>query len=276
MDLPTRIGIISGRGKFPVLIVENIKKYAPKTDIYAAGFKGETNKDIKKYSVDFKLFPLGTLGFAMEYFKSVNVNKVLMAGLVSHQRLFDNSIKMDEITKQMFDSIKDKRADSILGAIGNVFKNQGLELMPILPLLEGHLASEGILNSIKPEPKHQEDISFGFSLVKDLSRFDIGQTIVVKNKCVVAVEALEGTDYCILRSGKLSGTGNVIIKVAKLHQDLRFDLPVIGPRTIKVMKHIKASAIAVESGKTCIIEKERVLKMADKHRISIVGVSWEK
>jgi len=269
MNLPQKVGIISGRGKFPVIIAEKIQNISPSTEIYAVGFKGETNKIIKHYAKEFQLFEFGALAKAIDYFKSCKVDKAFIAGLVSHKRLFDNSIK---VMQGILDSIKDKKADSILGGIADKLKSNGIELLQILPILENSIAESGILTVSKPDEVANSDINFGFSLAKELSRFDIGQTIVVKNKCVIAIEALEGTDFCILRSGKMAGPGTVIIKVAKLHQDLRFDLPVIGSRTIKNMKKIKSATLAIEAGKTCIINKEEVFALANKYGITIVGV----
>ncbi|MBU0951807.1 MAG: UDP-2,3-diacylglucosamine diphosphatase LpxI [Elusimicrobia bacterium] len=272
MNLPQKIGIISGRGKFPILIAEEIKKYSGNTGIYATGFKGETNNKIKQYVKEFQLFEFGALGKAIDYFKLKKVDKAIIAGLISHKRLFDKNLKLDSVMQGILDNIKDKKADSILGGIANALKTQGIELLQILPILENNLAKKGILTESKPDIMSNDDINFGFPLAKELSRHDIGQTIVVKNKCVIAIEALEGTDICIIRSGKMAGPGTVIIKVAKLHQDLRFDLPVIGTRTIKNMKKIKSKTLAIEAGKTCIINKEEVFALADKYGISIVGV----
>ncbi|OGS28117.1 MAG: hypothetical protein A2297_09655 [Elusimicrobia bacterium RIFOXYB2_FULL_48_7] len=272
MNLPSKIGLISGRGNFPLLIAQQIRKNFPGTLIYTAGFRKETNNYVRKYSEEFRVFDFGALGSAIDYFKSRGIEKSLIAGLISHKRLFDKNLRLDSVMQGILDGAKDKKADSILGGIASAMQSAGIELLSMLPVLEEHTAQEGILSQKQPGEAQKQDIEFGFSLAKELSRHDIGQTITVKDKCVVAVEALEGTDACILRSGRMAGPGIAVIKVAKLHQDLRFDLPVIGPRTIKNMKKVKAAAIAIEAEKTCIVDKPEVIRLADKYGISIAVI----
>lgn len=272
MDKLSKLGIIAGKGAFPILLAEKVKFLSPQTEIYSVGFIGETNKKIRKYALDFKLIQLGQLGTIIEYFKTQKVDKVVMGGLIKHERIFDKNVKLDDIAKQMFDKMKDKKADSILATFADELKKEGIELLPLLDLLGDSVADKGVMTETQPNETHLSDMDFGFKIAKEISKLDIGQTIVVKNKCVLAVESIEGTDICIFRAGKLAGKDTVIIKVAKLHQDFRFDIPIIGPRTMKIMHKIRSRVIGVESKKTCIVDKEEVIRLANKYEISIVGI----
>ncbi|MFN3966527.1 MAG: LpxI family protein [Endomicrobiia bacterium] len=266
------IGLITGKGNLPILLAKNIRENYKETKIFAIGFSGETNKKIKKYSDEFKIVPFGSFGKLVEYFKFKNVKKTLMAGLVNHRKLFDKNVKLDEHAKKIFENIKDNKADSILSSIAEELEKNKIELMPMLDFIKSSIAEEGFLTKTQPDQLQIQDIEFGFEIAKELSKLDIGQTIVVKNKCIVAVESIEGTDLCLLRAGKLAKENTVVLKIAKFHQDPRFDLPIIGPKTIKIMKRIKSKVLAIESGKTCIIDKEQTIKLADKYGISIVGL----
>jgi len=266
------IGIITGKGNLPILLANNISKTYKDTKIFAIGFSGETNQKIKKFVNEFYRIPFGSFGKLLEYLNLKNIKKVLMAGLVSHKRLFDKNPKLDEHAKKIFENIKDNKADSILGSIANELEKSGIEVLPMLDFLKDDIAEEGVLTITEPDQNQKQDIQFGFEIAKELSRLDIGQTIVVKNRCIVAVESIEGTDLCLLRAGKLARENTAVIKIAKFHQDPRFDLPIVGPKTIKIMKMIKSKVLAIEAGKTCIIDKEKVLQLANKYGISIIGL----
>jgi len=266
------IGLITGKGNLPVILAKNISKNYKDIRIFAVGFSGSINKKIKKFVSEFHTIPFGSFGKLIEYLNLKNIKKILMAGLVSHRKLFDKNLKLDDHAKKIFENIKDNKADSILGSIADEFEKNGVEVLPMLDFLKENIAEEGVLTKTEPSQNQKQDIEFGFEIAKELSRLDIGQTIVVKNRCVVAVESIEGTDLCLLRAGKLAGEDTVILKIAKFHQDPRFDLPIIGPKTIKIMKKIKSKVLAIESGKTCIVDKEKVIQLANKYKISIVGL----
>jgi len=272
INLPEKIGLIAGKGRFPALISEKIQKSSPNTKIVVAGFKGQTGGEIKKFADRIRYFELGSIGRMITYFRENGIEKAVMAGLVSHGKIFDNNIEFDETAAQVFGALKDQKADSILGGFTSKLAENGIEMLSVLDFVNEHLAVPGVMTAAAPTPFEKEDMAFGFNLAKEISRLDTGQTVVVKRKCVVAIESIEGTDRCILRGGSLAGAGAVIVKVAKLHQDLRFDLPVIGIRTIKILKKIKSKAIAVEAGKTCLIDIGEVIKTADNYGISIVGM----
>jgi len=269
--IPESIGIIAGRGLLPVEIARNILKKSPQTKIFSIGFAGENNRKMRYYSSEAVVVPLGHMGVMIEYLKSQKLKNVLMAGLIRHTNIFGSGTKLDPLASKIFDEIKDRRADSILGGVADHLQREGITLLPLIDFAGGMLAAERNNGVCLPGKKHTEDIEFGFGIAKEISRMDIGQTVVVKDRCVVAVESLEGTDMCILRGGRLAGRGSVVIKVAKMHQDLRFDLPVIGPRTMKMMRRTGSGVISVEAGKTCIVDREKTISLANKYNISIWG-----
>ena len=271
--IPESLGIISGRGLLPVEIARNILKDAMQTKIFSVGFAGETNRDMKNYAYESKTVPLGNLTALIEYLKSRKLKYVLMAGLVNHTNIFKPDTRHDPLASRMFDEIKDSKADSILGGVADYLQQEGITLLPLIDFADGILAAERNNGNCLPDKKQFDDIEFGFCLAKEISRMDIGQTVVVKNRCVVAVESLEGTDSCILRGGRLAGRDTVVVKVAKMHQDLRFDLPVIGPGTMNTMRRTGAKVISVEAGKTCIVEREKTISLADKYKICLWGIS---
>ncbi|MDI6640842.1 MAG: UDP-2,3-diacylglucosamine diphosphatase LpxI [Elusimicrobiota bacterium] len=277
-EIPERVGIISGRGKLPILIAERVRKINSATRIFSVGFAGEVDKEIKTYSTEFITVRLGELEKVIDFFKLHKVEKIFIAGLVSHKRIFDNRVKLDKLSKEMFNKIADKKANSILCAIADELKKEregikGIEVLPMNSILGDSIATEGYLTNTSATASNLEDVDFGWKIGIELSKLDIGQTIVVKDKCVVAVESIEGTDRCILRAGKLAGENTVVIKLAKHSQDMRFDLPVIGPKTIRIMNRIKSRCIAVEANKTCIIDKAKVVELANKYGICIIARS---
>ena len=270
MILEEKIGLIAGKGMLPVLSAQGAKKLGKK--VYAVGLNSDVENEIKKYVYKLKFISTGRLGSIIEFFKRNDITKVIMVGLIKHKLIFDN-IEMDDRTKRMFDCMKDKKADSILGAVCKELQKDNLELIPVTEVLDDSLVPRGMLTGKRHISRQEnEDIMFGFDIAKRVGGLDIGQTIVVKDKSIVAIEAMEGTDMCILRAGEISGGGFVVVKVAKPQQDWRFDLPVIGMKTIKTIKKAKGKILAVESGKTLILEKEKTIKLADKEGVIVVGI----
>ena len=165
-----------------------------------------------------------------------------------------------------------KKDDSLLRAVARELESDGITVRESTLYLESILAPQGILTKRKPSKEERQDIEFGWQMAKEIGRLDIGQTVVVKDQAVLAVEAIEGTDEAVRRGGRLCGQGAVIVKVCKPHQDLRFDLPAMGPQTISTMEQVKASCLAVEAGKTIMIERETVVREADRAGITIVAL----
>lgn len=238
----------------------------------AVAVKGDTSPRLKKY-VD-KIYWVGLNEFRrlFEVFKDEGITKIVMAGQISPWRLFSKEIGKDEEIKSLLASIKDKKADTIFGAIAEKLKDFGFELMNSTVFIEEMLPKKGTLTKRKPSFNEWEDVYFGLDLAKEIAYLDIGQTVAVKDKAIVAVEALEGTDNLIRRAGKIAQEGITVVKVSKPKQDMRFDIPVVGLTTIKNLIRARAGCLAIESQKTLFIDKEQSIKLADKKEICIVAV----
>ncbi|MFH1199394.1 MAG: UDP-2,3-diacylglucosamine diphosphatase LpxI [Candidatus Omnitrophota bacterium] len=265
-----KIGLIAGNRKFPLLFAKSAK--AKGVSIVAVAIKGDTSPKLKNL-VD-KIYWLGLKDFSQmfEIFKSEGISKVVMAGQVSPRRLFSKEVEKDKELKQLLDSIKDKKADTIFSAVAKRLAERGFELISSTTFIEEYLPGKGTLTKLEPSFAVWEDIYFGLGLAREVARLDIGQTVAVKSKAVIAVEAMEGTDNLIRRAGKLSQGQVTIVKVSKPKQDLRFDIPVIGFNTIKNLIRARAKCLAFEAGKTIFIDQEESLALADKKGIAIVAV----
>ena len=194
-----------------------------------------------------------------------------MAGQVNPENLFDEKVTMDSEFQKLFAAMKDRKADTIFTAVAERLKKEGMELLDSTSLLKEYMAPKGTLTKRGPTEKELADIAFGRSIAREMGDLDVGQTVVVKDKAIVAIEAMEGTDQAILRGGTISRREAVVVKMAKPNQDNRFDIPVIGPRTIRAMIKCKASCLAIDAGKTLIIDRDKCVKLADKTKICILA-----
>ena len=266
---PKRLGLIAGNGKFPFIFAQEAKKQNFK--IISAGVKGDTSFFLRFFVNKFSLFHVGELKKLFTYFKEEGVEQVIMAGQVNQDNLFDSAIKFDEDFQQIFEAIKDRKADTIFSAVADKLKEQGIELVDSTFLLKKYLAPKGTITKRGPTLKELEDIQFGRDIAKAMGGIDVGQTVVVKDKAIVAIEAMEGTDRTILRGGIIAKSGAVVVKMSKPDQDLRFDVPVVGPRTIRTMIKCRAKCLGIESGKTLLIDQNMILKLANQAGICIVA-----
>ncbi|MDI6727809.1 MAG: UDP-2,3-diacylglucosamine diphosphatase LpxI, partial [Thermodesulfovibrionales bacterium] len=218
----------------------------------------------------------GKLGELIDTLKKFDVKEAIMAGKVSKTLLYKSKLTPDMRAVKLLFSLKDKSDDSILNAITKELEKEGIHVIDT-PTFSPHLLTpEGVLTDDPPTMDEWKDIEFGWRIAKEIGRLDIGQTVVVKGQAVMAVEAIEGTDEAILRGGKLSGEGAVVIKVSKPHQDMRLDVPVIGLDTLKSMVEVGARVIAVEAQRSMIVNREQLIKEAEESGISVVGISHEK
>ena len=265
-----RIGLIAGNRKFPLLFCEGAKK----KDCYivAVAIKGETSSKIEKLADKVYWLKLSEFKRMFDIFKAEGIKNVVMAGQISPHRLFSREVSHSQDIQQILSSIKNKKADTIFGAIADKLKVEGLELLDSTIFIKDSLAQKGTLTKCEPDSLVWDDIKFGLELAKAIGALDIGQTVAVKYKAIVAVEALEGTDNLIRRAGKLVRGGITVVKVAKPKQDMRFDIPVIGLNTIKRLIKAGAKCLAIEADKTLFIDREASVKLADKKGIAIVAV----
>ena len=263
------LGLIAGNGQFPVLFAKKAKEQGYR--VVTAGVWGDTSPLLKFPSDRFEYFKVGELRKLFAYFKTEGIKDVIMAGQVTPDNLFDRKVTLDQDFVELFNAIEDRKADTIFAAVAKKLQSEGMDLLDSTFLLKGHLAPKGTLTQRAPTIKEIEDIEFGKNIAKAMGYIDVGQTVVVKEKAIVAIEAMEGTDRTIRRGGEIARAGAVVVKMSKPNQDFRFDVPVIGPRTIQTMRKVNAACLAIEAGKTIIIDRPACIKLANKHKICIVA-----
>lgn len=263
------LGLIAGNGKFPFLFAQQAK--AKKFKIIAVGIKGDTSWWLNFFVHQLTWVGPGELHKLFSCFKKEGVQKVVMAGQVNPNNLFDEKLQFDFEFQKIFVALKDRKADSIFKAVADGLKSQGMELLNSTYLLESYLAPRGTLTRRAPSLEELADIDFGINIARAMGSLDVGQTVVIKDKAIVAIEAMEGTDRAILRGGAIARRGAVVVKMSKPNQDLRFDIPVVGPKTVQTMIKCQAGCISIEAGKTLLIDRQLMVKMADKAKICIVA-----
>ncbi len=272
-----RIGLVAGYGKLPEVFVQELvssykQKIVPSVELYIAGIKNYTSKKIFHFAKHYEIFDLVHLYEIINFFKNWNVTNVVLLGVVPHKLLAKDKLMFDTATNEMFSKMKTYSAMEIFSVILEEFRKANIVIDPIDKYLPHLFADKGMMTSGELTQEDLENINYGYNIAKTISLSDIGLTVVVKNKIVVAVEALEGTDECILRGSKLAGPECYVIKVARPNQDMKFDLPVIGPKTVKILHLAKVKLLAVESKKTLIIDKPEVIKKMDKLAIKLYGI----
>jgi DUF1009 family protein len=279
--LPQRLGIIAGNGKFPFLVLDAARSQG--MQVVVAAIKEEASPEIEQRGADaVHWLSLGELSMLIETFKREGVSRAIMAGQVKHKRIF-SSIKPDWRLAKLLLALPTRNTDSLIGAVAKVLGDEGITLMSSTALLEPLLATEGVLTRRGPSDAEQTDITYGRAVAHHLSRFDIGQTVVIAQAACLAVEAMEGTDATILRAGEIMRSPSLghepstlsraltVIKVAKPNQDMRFDVPVIGLQTIETMKQSGATCLALDAGRCLIFDKPAVIAAADEAAICIVA-----
>ncbi|MBE0426838.1 MAG: UDP-2,3-diacylglucosamine diphosphatase LpxI [Nitrospirae bacterium] len=269
-----KLGLIAGTGKLPMAIASEAKAQGYK--VIAIALDPLADKSLSSYVDDIKWVNVGKFGEIINSLKKNGIKEAVMAGKVSKSLLYKSKIKPDLRAVKLLFSLKDRSDDSILLAITNELKKDGIKLFDITVFSSDILTPEGVLTKTSPTSDEWKDVAFGWKIAKDIGRLDIGQTVVVKDRAVMAVEAIEGTDEAIKRGGALAGEGAVIVKVSKPNQDMRFDVPVVGLDTLKSMIEIKARVLCVESLKSIILEKDKIIEESDNAGIAVVGYTDQK
>ena len=268
----SRIGLIAGNGRFPFLVLQGARSLGH--DVTIVAIKEEAFLDLETTAqqsrAEFHWVSLGQLGKCIKILKSAGVSQAVMAGQVKHVKIF-SGIMPDLTLVSVLTRLKARNTDALISAVADVMRNEGIELMDSTKFLQPLLAREGTLTDRMPNEQEHEDFQFGYRIADAIAALDVGQTIAVKHKAVVAVEAMEGTDEVIGRAGHLAGSGVRIVKVAKPKQDMRFDVPVIGIATIQAMRIAGASALSIDAGRTLVLDGEHVFKSANEAGITIVG-----
>ncbi len=281
MTAPERIGLIAGNGRFPLLVLDAAR--ARGAEVVVAAIKEETFPEIESRGASaVHWMSLGELGLLIETFKREGVTRAVMAGQVRHKQIF-SSIRPDWKLAKLLMSLRSRNTDALIGAVASVLAEEGITLVNSTEFLEPLLARPGILTRRKPTDEEAADIAYGRAVARHLAQYDIGQTVVIAGAACVAVEAMEGTDAAILRAGEimrgLEGTASTlsraltVVKVAKPNQDMRFDVPVVGLSTIATMRAAGATCLALDAGKTLLLDGDSIIHAADEAAIAIVAGS---
>ena len=264
-----KIGIIAGNGQFPILFTK--AAIAKGMNVYAIAHIGETNKELEALVQAIKWIHLGQLGQMVKFFNKHDVKQAVMVGAITKTRMFKD-VRPDLKAIKLLNNLRHTKDDGVLRGLADYFEEkEGIEILESTFILPELLANEGCWTKRKPKKSELADMDFGWDLAKKIGKLDIGQCLVVQNRSVLAIEAIDGTDETILRGGSLGNGKAVVVKICKPDQDLRFDLPTIGAETIENMHKSGASVLLVEAGKSIVFNKEKTIELANKYKISIIG-----
>lgn len=265
-----KYGLIAGNGRFPFLVLEGAR--AAGVEMAVAAIKEETDARIESLARTVEWISVGHLGRLIKFFRREGVTHAIMAGQVKHVQIFKLSALPDLRMARMLARLKRRNTDALIGAVADELAAEGITLIDSTTFLQPLLAREGVLTRRAPNKHELADIEYGLHVALELARLDLGQTIVVKNQAVVALEAMEGTDATIRRASELvRGRPLTVIKVAKPNQDMRFDVPVIGPQTIETLQACNVTAMSLTADKTLIFDREETLAAADRQKIAIIA-----
>jgi len=265
------LGIIAGNRSLPLLLARQARGMGVQR-LVAVAFENETDPELAGLVDEIVWIRVGQLSKLISAFTRNGVQACVMAGQITPKNLFD--LRPDLRAMALLFKLKEKNAHTIFGAIADELKREGVELIEATPWLEPLMPRRGFHAGPKLSPEQQADVNFGYRVAKDISRLEIGQTVVVKNGAVLAVEAFEGTDRCLVRGGELAGKEGkaVAVKVAKEKHDLRFDIPCVGAQTLEICASAGICVLALEAGKTLLLEQDRLDELVKKHRITVTAV----
>ncbi len=268
MTKPETFGIIAGNGVYPRLLADSARKAGVK-QIVAAAFTGETDPILGQHVDLIEWMRVGQLGRLLRFFREEKVHHAIMAGKIAPKNLFD--LHPDWKALLLLGKLRQRNAESIFAAIADELAKIDVALLPATTFLEDSIATAGLIAGPKLSRREEEDVDLGWKIAKEIARLNIGQTVIVKNGTIIAVEAFEGTNEAIRRCGALARKDAIMAKVAKPNQDMRFDVPVIGVETVRVAADAKLRVIATEAGKTLLLEKDAIIDLANRSKISIVA-----
>jgi DUF1009 family protein len=269
LETPETLAIIAGNGSYPFAMARGARKAGVKR-IVAASFTDETSDKLAAEVDDIEWLRVGQLGRLLAFLEKSGTRHAVMAGQIAPKNLFD--LRPDFKALFLLARLKRRNAETIFNAIGEEMARAGVTLLPATTYMDDHLAPAGLIAGPKLKARAEEDLRYGRDLAKEVSRLDIGQTVLVKNGTVLAVEAFEGTNQAIQRGGALGRGGAVMVKVSKPGQDLRFDVPVIGPVTLETCASAGVRAIGVEAGRTILLDRDRIAGLAAERRITVFGL----
>lgn len=270
MNERDKYGLIAGNGSFPFMVLQSARQQ--NIDVVVAAIKEETSPEIESCGYAVHWLGLGELGKLLKIFRNSGVRKAIMAGQVKHVQIFGSSFP-DLTMIRMLAGLKHKNTDSLIGGVARILEESGITLVDSTMLLKPHMIPEGTLTRRGLKGSEKSDVEYGRPIAQRIASMDIGQTIVVRDRAVVAVEAMEGTDAVIQRAGDLVHRKSLtVIKVSKPRQDMRFDIPVVGLSTIKQMTEFGATALVIDAQRTLVLDKEEMVKEADRQDIAVVAL----
>jgi len=268
----TELGLLAGKGDYPLQLARSARAQGIRR-IFAIAFRHETDRAIAKVVDEVEWLYLGQFGTVRDALRSRGIKVAVMAGQITPTHLF--SLRFDRFTLDVLARLKQRNAHTIYGAACDELKAAGIKLLPASLFMENAMPAAGLIGGRQPTESEMADIRFGLNVAKITSGIDIGQTVVVKDGTILAVEAFEGTDETILRAGRLGKGGAVVVKVAKKGHDMRFDIPIIGMRTMKALRKSKTRVLAVEAKRTILLERDQVIAEANRLGISLIAMNTE-
>lgn len=263
-----KLGLIAGNGKFPFMVLEGARQSG--AQVAVAAIREETDPQIEQLADVVTWVGIGQLGRMIRFFKDEGVEKAIMAGQVKHVQIFSRAVPDARMLKVLL-KLPRRNTDSLIGAIASELQSEGIELIDSTYFLQDYLPKTGSLTRRQPDSREREDIEYGLEIAREIARLDLGQTIVVRAKACVAIEAMEGTDETIRRAGALAPGRLTVVKIAKPHQDMRFDVPVVGVPTIEAMLSAGATCLCITAGKTLMFERDEMIRLANEKKIAIVA-----
>ena len=264
-----KLGLIAGNGKFPFMVLEGARQSG--AQVAVAAIREETDPEIERLADRCTWIGIGQLGRMIRFFKDEGVEKAIMAGQVKHVQIFSRAVPDVRMLKVLL-KLPRRNTDSLIGAIATELQNEGIELIDSTYYLQDYLPKTGSLTKRQPDNREREDVEYGLEIAHEIARLNLGQTIVIRAKACVAIEAMEGTDATIQRAGTLARGRLTVVKIAKPDQDMRFDVPVVGVPTIEAMIAAGATCLCITAGKTLMFDRDEMIRLANEKKIAIVAV----
>ena len=265
-----KLGLIAGNGRFPFLVLEGARKAG--TSVAVAAIREETDPEIDRAAERVIWVGLGQLGKMLRFFKNEGVEKAIMAGQVKHVQIFSGAIPDVRMLKMLL-RLPKRNTDALIGAVADELAGEGIELIDSTFFLKDQLPQSGTLTKREPDERERGDIEYGLEIAREIARLDLGQTIVIRDRACVAIEAMEGTDAVIRRAAELVRGRLTVVKIAKPDQDMRFDVPVVGVPTMESMIEAAATCLCLTAGKTLIFDRDEMVNLANKNKIAITAVA---
>lgn len=270
-SVPERLGIIAGGGNFPLLVARAAVQSNVK--VFAFGIEGLTSEHITRLVEKTFWLNIGSIEKLINLFRENNISHAILAGRIPHSVIIKNIMHFDGMARKIIGSLMNKKAATILERVVQTFEDYGITVLDSSMFIQDCIPQPGLLTTNRPPTeREQKDIAFGYPLAQEIARLDIGQTIVVRDQVIIAVEGIDGTDATIRRGGLLIGPGTVVVKSSRPAQDLRYDIPTIGIDTIRVMIEAGATALAVTGGKSLFFDREEALALAEQNNIALIAL----